>query len=480
MALRLTLRAAPRGLAYMQGAAPLSLQQRCARAHGVTVGDAAPTAANAANAAARLGEYVTAARVWPQPKLPKDGVQLSHALATTLGGAGVGAFLRIFPTTLAAAAGGATNRAPLAVSPAATLTLRVRWQPPLPTTCQPSSPSSAFSSSTHHSASVVPLTPQTPQTSGAASAPSTPSFGSEPSHDDADSSSAEVGAWVAAAMRAGESKSPHFRMLQALAQRQLAQRVLLVGNLVTLPLLGRECVCEVLAGGGGENNDNHASEKTQQVSSSASSGVAGTVSDTASATAHAALKVANNCIVTLLVGDAADDPAAAAAAAAAKEAEETTEAAAADVVRRASVPTTAPSLGGVDHHVSALRELVTIPLTHPQLFTRCGLRPPRGVLLHGPPGTGKTSLARRAALDAGARLFVVNGPELISEHYGASETALREVFVAAAASGRAVVLLDELDALAPTRGGERTGGGSGGGGGGAGGDEISQVRVRMV
>ncbi|PNH12642.1 Spermatogenesis-associated protein 5 [Tetrabaena socialis] len=101
-------------------------------------------------------------------------------------------------------------------------------------------------------------------------------------------------------------------------------------------------------------------------------------------------------------------------------------------------------LGGVGEHLRALRELVALPLRAPHLFSHYGIRPPRGVLLYGPPGSGKTVLARAAAADAGATVFVVNGPDVVSEYYGESEASLRGIFAAAAALSPSVVFIDEV------------------------------------
>mmetsp|Transcript_25804 Transcript_25804/g.66464 ORF Transcript_25804/g.66464 Transcript_25804/m.66464 type:complete len:815 (+) Transcript_25804:517-2961(+) len=120
------------------------------------------------------------------------------------------------------------------------------------------------------------------------------------------------------------------------------------------------------------------------------------------------------------------------------------------------------ALGGVAPYAAALRELVALPLRAPHLFAGLRVRPPRGVLLHGPPGGGKTVLARAAAADAGAALLIVNGPDVVSEFFGESEAGLRGVFAAAKRLAPAVVFIDEVDALAPARGGGEGGGGMAG------------------
>ena len=118
-------------------------------------------------------------------------------------------------------------------------------------------------------------------------------------------------------------------------------------------------------------------------------------------------------------------------------------------------------LGGMAAVVEKCRQLVALPLREPEAFLRYGVEPPRGVLLHGAPGTGKTALACAAARDAGAALFILNGPDLVSEHLGESEEKLRAVFEAAAEAAPAVIVMDDVDALAPAR--EGLGAGAGGG-----------------
>lgn len=114
-------------------------------------------------------------------------------------------------------------------------------------------------------------------------------------------------------------------------------------------------------------------------------------------------------------------------------------------------PSKYAALGGLDRQVEAIRTLVELPLTRPELFAQYGLQAPRGVLLYGPPGTGKTTLARIVASSLQAHVLTIHGPELSSAYHGESESKLRAVFERAHAHARSVVIIDEIDALAPRR-----------------------------
>jgi transitional endoplasmic reticulum ATPase len=117
--------------------------------------------------------------------------------------------------------------------------------------------------------------------------------------------------------------------------------------------------------------------------------------------------------------------------------------------RRADV--TYDDVGGMGDTIRQLREMVELPLRYPELFTRLGVDPPRGVLLHGPPGTGKTRLARAVANESEAEFFVINGPEIMGSAYGESEKKLREVFEKATKAAPSILFIDEIDSIAPAR-----------------------------
>ena len=120
-----------------------------------------------------------------------------------------------------------------------------------------------------------------------------------------------------------------------------------------------------------------------------------------------------------------------------------------DGERRADV--TYDDLGGMRDTIDALREMVELPLRHPELFQRLGVDPPKGVLLHGPPGTGKTRLARAVANESDARFFHIAGPEIMGSAYGESEKKLRELFEQASEQAPSIIFIDEIDSIAPKR-----------------------------
>ncbi|KAL9950207.1 hypothetical protein ACROYT_G042679 [Oculina patagonica] len=108
-------------------------------------------------------------------------------------------------------------------------------------------------------------------------------------------------------------------------------------------------------------------------------------------------------------------------------------------------------IGGCRKQLAQIKEMVELPLRHPQLFRAIGVKPPRGILLFGPPGTGKTLMARAVANETGAFFFLINGPEIMSKLAGESESNLRKAFEEAEKNSPAIIFIDEIDAIAPKR-----------------------------
>ncbi|MFO8018406.1 MAG: CDC48 family AAA ATPase [Promethearchaeia archaeon] len=109
-------------------------------------------------------------------------------------------------------------------------------------------------------------------------------------------------------------------------------------------------------------------------------------------------------------------------------------------------------IGGLEEEIQKIREMIELPIRHPELFKRIGIEPPKGVLLHGAPGTGKTLLARAVAYETDAHFQSISGPEIMSKFYGQSEQNLRKVFDDAQKNSPAIIFIDEIDSIAPKRG----------------------------
>jgi len=119
--------------------------------------------------------------------------------------------------------------------------------------------------------------------------------------------------------------------------------------------------------------------------------------------------------------------------------------------RPAGKQITYDDVGGLDDELKRIREMIELPLKHPELFERLGIGAPKGVLLYGPPGTGKTLIAEAVANESGANLLSVRGPEIIGQYYGQSEERLRDLFKEASENTPCIIFLDEIDSIAPNR-----------------------------
>jgi transitional endoplasmic reticulum ATPase len=122
-----------------------------------------------------------------------------------------------------------------------------------------------------------------------------------------------------------------------------------------------------------------------------------------------------------------------------------------DERREAAGAITYEDIGGLRREIRRIREMIELPLRYPEVFERLGIDPPKGVLLHGPPGCGKTLIARAVAHETSAHFLHVNGPEVIDKWYGASEATLRKLFDEAGRHAPSIIFIDEIDAIAPKR-----------------------------
>jgi transitional endoplasmic reticulum ATPase len=123
-----------------------------------------------------------------------------------------------------------------------------------------------------------------------------------------------------------------------------------------------------------------------------------------------------------------------------------------EATREQAIPSiTYEDIGGLRDEVTKVREMIELPLRHPELFKRLGVEAPKGVILHGPPGTGKTLLAKAVANETNANFYTIGGPEIMSKYYGESEERLRNVFQEAEKNAPSIIFIDELDSIAPKR-----------------------------
>ena len=115
------------------------------------------------------------------------------------------------------------------------------------------------------------------------------------------------------------------------------------------------------------------------------------------------------------------------------------------------VRVTYEEVGGLRNEVKAMRDIVELPLKHPELFSRLGIEPHSGILLYGPPGCGKTLIAKVLASESEANMFSINGPEIMNKYYGETEAKIRDIFKEAKDNSPSIIFIDEIDAIAPKR-----------------------------
>jgi transitional endoplasmic reticulum ATPase len=108
-------------------------------------------------------------------------------------------------------------------------------------------------------------------------------------------------------------------------------------------------------------------------------------------------------------------------------------------------------IGGLKEEIQKVREMIELPLRHPEIFEKLGIEAPKGILLHGPPGTGKTLLAKAVASESNSHFISISGPEIMSKFYGESEARLREIFKEAREKSPSIIFIDEIDSIAPKR-----------------------------
>ncbi|WP_456398963.1 AAA family ATPase, partial [Palaeococcus sp. (in: euryarchaeotes)] len=123
-----------------------------------------------------------------------------------------------------------------------------------------------------------------------------------------------------------------------------------------------------------------------------------------------------------------------------------------EVEKTTALGVTYEDIGGLKEEIQKIREMIELPLKHPELFEKLGIEPPKGVLLYGPPGTGKTLLAKAVATESEANFIGIRGPEVLSKWVGESEKRIREIFRKARQAAPTVIFIDEIDSIAPSRG----------------------------
>lgn len=426
----------------------------------------------------KVGQYVAMAEARPAPQLQRSGIAFSPDVAAALGRPPRGTTLllhRCHRIALPDRVAGATKAQQVEVqlcmdtcqlapatlergAPVLTTSAVSPKAPPLQAPLTPSSTRPAGSVITPGRPAGSVITPGRPRI--ASGAPGSRSLAAKSVSNGPRLPIAQVLAALP------ELQLEHRKVLESLVAAALEGSHTLEGNLVVVPIASAAVVFQVCTAPGVQLASDVKVEVVPPLPSAAAQERADTLKHHSRSTPEAvkALGKALSSAAAELVMARRRAVTAAAGAAAAAQVGGGPEGPAAQAARRAAAAGALASrsgyakLGGIQEHSEQLRKLVTLPLREPQLFEHYGLQPPRGVLLYGPPGCGKTVLAAAAAAEAGATLFVLNGSDVVSEGVGDSEAGLRGVFAAARAAAPAVIFLDEADAVAPSRSGGEAGG----------------------
>ncbi|KAG0594421.1 hypothetical protein M758_UG075600 [Ceratodon purpureus] len=396
------------------------------------------------------GGVFAVAEVWPSRKLVRSGVRLSKHLATSLGNPRQGSAIFLNPISVGqTVTKGDTGIPRLKAEVSECSNLALQWCPPLENITLPPSPlpppSPVFKTPTSSNkrkprtgAGASPFQEKDQFRNSPSPSPvskmdsrrleSSPGFSNQ---EEPRFAIQNVGNIAAVRTFFEGDGSKGMSLVQLFAERWLCGRYLMPGSLVSLPMCGCDCLFVV------SHNETLSGVKTHE-----DSDVEGVLPSSLPI-----YKVTHKTKIKLVGPPGAKTS---------SQAEEQ-QAQSLDVVENEN-PTGKikeevkyTSLGGLERQIAEIKQIVRFSLLRPELLAGYGLTPHRGILLYGPPGTGKSTLARAAACEAGVPLFGINGPDVVSQFYGESEEALRAVFTAAEEAAPSVVVIDEVDAIAPER-----------------------------
>lgn len=380
------------------------------------------------------GGIFALAEVWPSRKLVRSGVRLSKHLATSLGNPRQGSFIFLNAISVGHTNGDtAIPRLKAEITECVHLTLQ--WCPPLENTLLPSlpPPSPVFKTPTSSSKrkARTGASPKDQFRSSPSPSPiskmdarrleSSPGFSSQEEPRFVTQNMGNVAA--VRSLFEADKLSKGMSLVQLFAERWLCGRYLMPGSLVSLPICGCDCLFMVETRSE-THEDSHVEDSSLPI-----------------------YKVTHKTKITLVGPPGAKSNSQAEEKQAQSLAVVESENPTGKIVEEVKYT----SLGGLERQIEEIKQIVRFSLLRPELLAGYGLTPHRGILLYGPPGTGKSTLARAAACEAGVPLFAINGPDVVSQFYGESEEALRAVFTAAEEAAPSVVVIDEVDAIAPER-----------------------------